>query len=244
MILPAKEVWIHHSVTSVNMADPDRDARGIEKIGISRFGIPSYSFLIHPAGRIYQLMDDRQGAHTVADKPGWYPTNRNPFSYGICFIGNYETTEPTDWMLRAAAQVIWHKIHTEKNLVAGASPRGGHRDLKSTACPGTRLYNKIPLIRSYAANAGKVEIDMTDVQAKQLADIHYWLTNPRGQSRAVTEVDAWRLYEGVVQMKDPINPRHPFKPVEYREPNLLKQRIDALDAKLDKLIAALEPTDG
>jgi hypothetical protein len=157
--LPAAEVWLHHSVTlapDLVWIDTDRDGveddeekamRLLEDIGQSRFGGGiSYTWLIPPSGRIYEGHSvDRQGSHTV---------NRNSISRAICFIGNYDISKPTQAQIRSSALLL--RDAKAAGWIAHPRLTGGHRDLKSTACPGQYAYQAIPLINTYQ------ELDMPD----------------------------------------------------------------------------------
>lgn len=138
--------YLHHSVTiAPDLVPPFTDdyaaVRELEAIGQSRFkGGISYTFAITPAGLVFEGHGiDRVGAHTAG---------YNTISAGICLIGNYEKDQPTpaqlaalDWLLHEGVRRSWW---TSPTLT------GGHRDTKSTACPGINAYRLIP-----AVNAGK-----------------------------------------------------------------------------------------
>lgn len=165
--------YLHHSVTlAPDLVPPFTDdyaaVRELESIGQSRFkGGISYTFVISPAGLIFEGHGiGRIGSHTAG---------YNTIAAGICLIGNYEKSKPTtqqlaalDWLLHEGVRRRWW---TSPTLT------GGHRDTKSTACPGRNAYAIIP-----AVNAGKYhdvtttpiqEVpDMDATQAKQLSDIH------------------------------------------------------------------------
>ncbi len=143
--------WLHHSVTTQLDADAStsserREMRKLDDIGQSRFkGGISYTFVIFPSGRIYEGHSiGRVGAHTAG---------RNSISAGICLAGNYETNQVTAQQIAALAWLLNHGIGkgwwTEPKL------DGGHRDTKSTACPGKYAYAKIPAINK-AAKSGDV----------------------------------------------------------------------------------------
>lgn len=136
----ADEVFLHHTVTKTlsekaTAAEEKEQMRLIESIGYSRFssygqGI-SYNVIIFPSGRAYQGVDfNRRGCHT---------DQRNSTARSICFAGNFETAKPTAAALETAAQILaegygkwWKK----------GAPLRGHRDIKSTACPGKNVYAK------------------------------------------------------------------------------------------------------
>lgn len=137
--LPTKEVWLHHSVTIapdlLPPFDDDYEAiRTLERIGQSRFGHGiSYTFLITPVGLVFEGHSvDRVGAHTAG---------RNTISAAICFVGNYEQDEPTEAQLDNAGWLLAHGFLS--GWFDAADLNGGHRDLKSTACPGQHAYDRM-----------------------------------------------------------------------------------------------------
>lgn len=152
--LPADEVWLHHSVTlapDLEWIDADRDGveddeeramRTLEQIGQDRFGGGiSYTWLVMPSGRVYDGHGvDRQGSHTGG---------RNDRARAICFVGNYDTHRPTPAQVRSAAWLL--QEGKRRGWLKAARLNGGHRDLKSTACPGQHAYALIDDINRLAA---------------------------------------------------------------------------------------------
>ena len=136
MRLPASQVYIHHSVTTVT-PDPYLDMRTIEAVGLARFKQFSYSYCIHPRdGEILEGAGLRRGAHTAA---------RNSTSFGICWIGDYTNRHPKVQQIDATRWLI-ADLTRRGHLLPGADIRG-HRDVYSTACPGQKLYDILPVIR-------------------------------------------------------------------------------------------------
>lgn len=136
MRLPAREVFIHHSVTGVT-PDPYLDMRTIEATGLTRFGQFSYSYVIHPRdGEIMEGCGTKRGAHTA---------QRNSSAFGICWVGNYENRAPKLQQIDATRWLI-SELRRRGHLAAGAAILG-HRDVMATACPGSHLYGVLDLIR-------------------------------------------------------------------------------------------------
>lgn len=136
MRLPATQVFIHHSVTSVT-ADPHRDMRSIEAVGMERFGQFPYSFCIHPHdGEILEGCGVKRGAHT---------SRRNSTSFGICWIGNYDERVPKAQQIDSTRFLI-DELTRQGFLLPGADILG-HRDVAQTACPGNKLYGMLDVIR-------------------------------------------------------------------------------------------------
>ena len=129
MALPAEAVFIHHSVTPVT-DDPKADMRVIEQIGLTRFGQFPYSYVVHPHdGEILEGCGLRRGAHTA---------QRNSTSFGVCWVGNYDERGPKVQQIDATRRLIG-QLRSDGHLIADPVVRG-HRDVYSTACPGTKLY--------------------------------------------------------------------------------------------------------
>lgn len=154
MQLPAKEVFLHHSVTD-DTADMFADIRLLETIGIKRFGRMSYSFAIHPQS-VNSAMDGAGltiGAHTA---------EHNSTSFGIVWIGNYQQEYPTPQMIDSTAELIKF-LELHEFLVPNA-PIRGHRDVKATACPGQFAYSSLPTIRALVAEKDDLEMPYTESQ--------------------------------------------------------------------------------
>lgn len=141
----AQDVFLHHSVTTqlapaASIAAEREQMRNIEAIGESRFdtGI-SYNVLIFPSGRPYAGVSwNRRGTHTGG---------RNSTARSICLAGNYDIYLPTDAQI-ATARRIYHG--GMGRLWRKGAPLYGHRDVKSTACPGRHSYARLDDIRDGA----------------------------------------------------------------------------------------------
>lgn len=141
----AEDVFLHHSVTTqlapaASVAAEHEQMRKIESVGETRFGYGiSYNVLVFPSGRAYAGVSfNRRGTHTGG---------RNSTARSICLAGNYDIYEPTDAQIATVRRIY----HGGKGLLwrAGA-PIYGHRDVKSTACPGRHAYARLDEIRSSA----------------------------------------------------------------------------------------------
>jgi N-acetylmuramoyl-L-alanine amidase len=136
MRLPAAEIFVHHTVT-----DPGNnvaaDMRAVEAIGLARFGTFPYSYVVHPKdGEILEGAGLMRGAHTKG---------RNSTAFGIAWIGNYETRLPKAQQFDATRWLI-AELTKQGHLKPGA-PIFGHRDVYATACPGSKLYGMLDVIR-------------------------------------------------------------------------------------------------
>ncbi len=154
--------FVHHTVNANDYTEAQVPAllRSIYAYHVKSRGWSDigYNFLVDRFGRIWE------GRYGGIDKPvvGAHTLNYNDYSFAMSAIGNFETAQPTDVMLRAYGQLFAWKLS-----LAGVNPastsqkigRGtfqainGHRDAASTACPGKYLYAQLPLIRQYASAA-------------------------------------------------------------------------------------------
>jgi len=138
MTLPAKELWLHHSVTTVTNK-PAQDMKVIERVGLSRFGQISYSYAVHPDGTLLEGAGLKVGAHTAG---------HNSIAFGVVWVGNYDERSPTAAQIDATRWLISHLISAGR-LLPGTYPTGGHRDVRgaATACPGAKAYRILDQLR-------------------------------------------------------------------------------------------------
>ncbi|RYC11291.1 FG-GAP-like repeat-containing protein [Nocardioides zhouii] len=154
--------FVHHTVNANDYTEAQVPAllRSIYAYHVKSRGWSDigYNFLVDRFGRIWE------GRYGGIDKPvvGAHTLNYNDYSFAMSAIGNFETTQPTDAMLRAYGQLFAWKLSLHGVNPASTSQTigrstfqaiNGHRDAGSTACPGKYLYAQIPLIRQNAAQA-------------------------------------------------------------------------------------------
>lgn len=101
-----------------------QDGRGWDDIG--------YNFLVCKHGDVWEGRGwTVQGAHA----PG---ANRD--GYGVCFLGN---DDPGVEDVTPEARASFRAMYSEAVKRSGSLAAIGHRDVKSTACPGDELYTWI-----------------------------------------------------------------------------------------------------
>ena len=151
--------FVHHTVNSNSYSEADVPAllRSIyayhtQSRGWSDIG---YNFLVDRFGRVWE------GRAGGIDRPvvGAHTLGYNDYSFAMSAIGNFETVQPSDAVLRAYGAVFAWKLSLHGVSAASVAQRvgsksfpaiNGHRDAGSTACPGRYLYAQLPLIRQYA----------------------------------------------------------------------------------------------
>ncbi|HHE74741.1 MAG TPA: N-acetylmuramoyl-L-alanine amidase, partial [Desulfobacteraceae bacterium] len=157
---------IHHTDSEVMDLNGDfitdtRDYQAIVRAiyyyhAISRgWGDIGYNYIIDPLGNIYE---GRFGGDKVI---GAHAQCYNHGSMGISIIGDYQNNEVPEPALQALISLIGKKAKEHGIDPDGSSTfRGkklpniiGHRDVRSTSCPGEKLYALLPKIRDRAALA-------------------------------------------------------------------------------------------
>ncbi|HWI42778.1 MAG TPA: N-acetylmuramoyl-L-alanine amidase [Nocardioides sp.] len=152
--------FVHHTVNANNYSAADVPAiiRGIYSYHVRSKGWSDigYNFLVDRFGRIWE------GRAGGVDRPvvGAHTENYNQYSFAMSAIGNYDKAKPSSAMLNAYGVLFAWKLAIH-GVYAGAPAVqigrkvlpaiSGHRDTKSTACPGKYLYAQLPTIRKLAA---------------------------------------------------------------------------------------------
>lgn len=164
-----KQVHVHHTATGNGYAREDVPAliRGMyayhtQSLGWFDIG---YNFLVDRFGRAWVGRSGGsgrlvQGAHTLGF---------NHKSVGIAVIGSHDTGRASDRAVRMVARLAAWKLDKAGRRARGTvavTSKGsdrfaegrrvrlavidGHRDTNQTACPGGRLYRRLPEIRRTA----------------------------------------------------------------------------------------------
>lgn len=128
---PVSMLFIHHNVMPPTN-NPNDDMRRTEAVDISRFGLPSYKWAIHPSGVVLEGM-------TNHSSPDTYGHNSDALS--IMFMGNFENDQPTSAAILACRELV--QVLRDFNLLTKDFRILGHRDVYSTACPGRNLYPRL-----------------------------------------------------------------------------------------------------
>jgi hypothetical protein len=157
--------FVHHTVNAndYSAADVPGIIRSIYAYHVKSRGWRDigYNFLIDRFGRIWE------GRYGGVDRAvvGAHTENYNDYGFGVSAIGNFEIAKPGSAIVQAEGALFAWKLSlygvsaAATNVTIGprtfASSIMGHRDTKSTACPGRYLYQKIPKIRALAASLQK-----------------------------------------------------------------------------------------
>lgn len=157
-----RHIVIHHTASSAGSVESIHEAhigRGWDGIG--------YHFLIGNGkgmddGEIqstFRWREQIHGAH--AKSPG---NEYNEYGIGICLVGNFEETQPSEAQLASVKRlvsVLKHEYQLSDSQVIG------HRDVKATACPGKNFpIGEISRSSVFSVLAGRSGTYVTDQLGK------------------------------------------------------------------------------
>ena len=145
------------------------DANGWDDIG--------YNFLVDRFGRVWEGRGGGIERSVIGAHAGGFNTN----STGVAILGTYSDVAPSAAATTAVSRLLSWKLpfhgadpDSQTAIESKGSTRhpngtvvtlqnvSGHRDVSQTACPGNRLYERIPRIRADAAAGAAIAVPYTD----------------------------------------------------------------------------------
>jgi uncharacterized protein with LGFP repeats len=175
------------------------------------WGDIGYNLIVDKFGRLWEGRDGGLASSVVGAHAGGF----NTYTFGVSMLGNYDTADTPQVMINSVAAIIAWKFSLygidprgRATLTSGGTnlhPAGqpvilptifGHRDTKSTACPGRYGYVRLGEIRDRAAVAIHSTVTPQITQRYEGdAALRAFLgakTGPEQESAGV----AWQPYQG------------------------------------------------
>ncbi len=172
------------------------------------WGDIGYNVLVDRFGRLWEGRSGGLASTVVGAHAGGFNTS----TFGVSMIGNYDTVATPQVMVDAVAAIIAWKFD-----LYGVDPKGtttltsggtdkyaagvkvslptvfGHRDTKSTACPGRYGYARLGEIRDKVA--ARVAASRTPIANRYASDagLRAWLGAPVGAEQTAAGV-TWQVY--------------------------------------------------
>ncbi|HUP87698.1 MAG TPA: N-acetylmuramoyl-L-alanine amidase [Acidimicrobiales bacterium] len=167
LFAPITRLALHHTAGAEG-EDPAATVRAIYAYHTKSNGWNDigYNFLVDSAGRIYEgryARDYARGEIPTGETTdqlgviGAHISGNNTGTVGIALLGDFSgDAQPTSAAVRAAEKMFAWKADRHDINVAGTTSWStgekptliGHRDAGTTACPGDRLYEQLPAMRS------------------------------------------------------------------------------------------------
>ncbi|MEP7115089.1 MAG: N-acetylmuramoyl-L-alanine amidase, partial [Ilumatobacteraceae bacterium] len=165
--------FVHHTAGSNNYSRSESPAvvRGLYSYYVRTldYADMGYNFLVDKYGTIYE---GRAGSITKPVR-GAATGGFNTDTLTVVAMGNFETASPSDAMLRGIAKILAFRLSRfqrdpngtkvltaeigssryDKGEKAKFRVISGHRDAGYTACPGQKLYDRMPAIRKLTSDA-------------------------------------------------------------------------------------------
>ncbi len=208
-----KALFVHHTATSNSYTKSQAAAavRSIYAYDTNSLGWSdiAYNVIVDKYGQIFE---GRYGGLEHAVRSG-ATGGFNAKTWALAALGNNVDLEPSDAQLTSIKKILAWKVGiahldpTGQTTLTAANGSGttakykdgtkvafdvisGHRDAGATACPGARLYAKLPSIRSGAASL--IGAQLYDTSASPLLVAKGKTTPVRIKATAMTAQD-WRL---------------------------------------------------
>ena len=215
-------ILVHH--TAGNEANMDV----LRSVFKSRFKVNyvGYNLVIFPDGSVASdIGDDGFGIHNATGKY----TNAN--AVGISLVGNYSHARPSDNVL----SVLEHELERLRAKYGlGRDRVFGHRDFKSTACPGAKLYEWLEGYKK----GDDVELAVRSVAAV-LRRVKFFFENGKEPDMDSINPESRQVVNFVLQkgdMKDPYDLVGGWYKKDIKAVlDANKKEIRALQKQIDKL---------
>ena len=178
-----------------------------------------------PLGEELQIYKGRDGRGQVDQDKVWgaHMCAKNEFTLGICLLGEFTNSLPTDKALEALTTLIAWKADKDGINISGSTnhPLGpssynvtaslghliGHKDgcqANYTQCPGTTLHAKIGDLKASVQKkidekdctiASNIENNLNDFKKININNQNYWIPNQQFTSYSVHNVLGQILYQ-------------------------------------------------
>lgn len=156
-----KHLIVHHSAGSGPSGDATQTVRDIYLLHTEGNGWDDigYNYLVSPNGTLF-MGRDPQGLGAQDEVRGAHFCGKNSNTMGVCLLGDYMQTNPSDTMIGTLQSLLVWKYFSEQLNPLGQSlhPQGdpdavllnhlaGHRNGCATSCPGDRVFSRLSNIR-------------------------------------------------------------------------------------------------
>lgn len=173
--------FVHHTVgaNDYTMAEVPAILRSIQAFHMDSNGWDDmgYNFLVDRFGRVWEGRGGGVERSVIGAHAGGFNTN----STGVAILGTFRDVAAPSAATAAVARLLSWKLPfhgvdpaSQTAIESKGSTRysagtvvtlpnvAGHRDVSQTACPGSRLYERVPQIRADAAAGAAIAVPYSD----------------------------------------------------------------------------------
>lgn len=152
MKTPVRYVFIHHTAMGecFNLSRCIENMKEIQDLHMisNKWSDIGYNFLVGEDGRVYEARGwNRTGAHTK-----YY----NQVAVAVSVMGNFMERIPNQDALDAVHNII--NCGVEKGFIIPKYELFGHRDVRTTDCPGNAFYKLIQKWSHYSHNIPNLHV--------------------------------------------------------------------------------------
>ena len=208
---------VHHAASSNSNSDYVNVVRNIYLLHTQTNGWDDigYNFVIAQDGSIFEGRE-HQLIDSTDNIKGAHFCGKNSNTMGICVLGNYESTQPTEASVSALTHLLTWKCNKDgiaplgqTNHPAGSSTKlphiAGHQDGCATACPGDSLYRLLPDLRQEVDSLVKTCGSVSNSNNSSYLSNTYWHLNPNTKTvyvvfgdHALLQAELYNMFGQVV----------------------------------------------
>ncbi|MEK7620908.1 MAG: N-acetylmuramoyl-L-alanine amidase, partial [Patescibacteria group bacterium] len=150
---PVKRVIVHHTAATPN-ADSSAAVRAVWHYHANSrgWGDIGYNYLVDQSGNIFhgRYTNAEYAEQNNVDVVGGHAYGNNLRTVGIAALGDFTNRTPSSASIRAIGEVAAFKGGPYGLNPSKGTRLVGHRNVRSTSCPGAKLYAKLSNIRRVA----------------------------------------------------------------------------------------------
>lgn len=152
-----EHIIVHHSATSNSLTNYTNVVRNIYlyHTQVNGWSDVGYNYLIAPDGTVFNGRDPGAGEQDLV--LGAHFCGSNSTTMGICLLGTFTETDPTDAAMASLRQLsAWKSFKDDLDVrTASGHPLNsnlpviaGHRQGCNTECPGEQVFQRLPDVRA------------------------------------------------------------------------------------------------
>jgi hypothetical protein len=199
---PTSHCIVHHSAANNGDTNYTQIIRSIYTYHtqVNGWDDIGYNYLITANGDVYAGRDPELAGIDQDNVQGAHFCGKNQGTMGICLVGDFTTSSPSDTQMAALIQLLKWKVKKDALSPYNSKPHptatdpllgaiAGHRDGCNTACPGNKLYEKLGTLKT---EVNKCSPSVSTIEPSKIPWTLY--TQNGMQIIALNKVSIWEIY--------------------------------------------------